>query len=493
MLSDREREFRLRPRKPPAAKRSNEIGAWSVLYKAVMRHARMTRKAKTRGKAAAGGSRSSRRFSQRCAVRVMYSRNVVRGQWGAHGRYVARESAARGDGDRTSGFDDRADSVAIAQRLDGWQRAGDERMWKFIVSPEFGEQIDLKRLTRELMGRIERELGGGSLDWVAVTHHNTEHPHVHVALRGVDRDRHALRLRRDFIKRGMREITEDLCTRQLGYRTEMDANEAERHEVSQSRYTSLDRAISGSAQKGEGDGAGNFLRVPVRAPNDADRKGSPRSHDQHILQRLIALQRMGLAEPVDASEWHVRGDFETVLRSMQKIGDRQKTLAAHGVLMSDPRLMTESSDNRDWKVLEGRVLVHGEKEDGRDAGRSYLMLEGTDARVHYISYTAEIEEARNRGQLRANSFVRLRKYILGGRPSIETEDMGDAESILRNRRYLSETARQLVKRGIVPGESGWGGWLGRYQAVLHRTVLELEQAEQRDSRPTLGHSSARAR
>ena len=45
MLSDREREFRLRPRKPPAAKRGNEIGAWSVLYKAVMRHARMTRKA----------------------------------------------------------------------------------------------------------------------------------------------------------------------------------------------------------------------------------------------------------------------------------------------------------------------------------------------------------------------------------------------------------------------------------------------------------------
>ena len=129
MLSDREREFRLRPRKPPAAKRSNEIGAWSVLYKAVMRHARMTRKAKTRGKAAASGSRSSRRFRQRCAVRVMYSRNVVRGQWGAHGRYVARESAARGDGDRAGGFDNRADSVAIAQRLDGWQRAGDERIW----------------------------------------------------------------------------------------------------------------------------------------------------------------------------------------------------------------------------------------------------------------------------------------------------------------------------------------------------------------------------
>ena len=139
------------------------------------------------------------------------------------------------------------------------------------------------------------------------------------------------------------------------------------------------------------------------------------------------------------------------------------------------------------------MLVHGEEEDGRDAGRGYLMLEGTDACIHHISYTPEIEEARNRGQLRTNSFVRLRRYMLGGRPSIETEDMGDAESILRNRRHLGETARQLVKRGIVLGESGWGGWLGRYQAVLRQTVLELGQAEQRDAQRTQGHDSARAR
>ena len=73
MLSDREREFRLRPRKPPAAKSGNEIGAWSVLYKAVMRYARMTRKATTRGKPAGGGPRSGGRFNHnhRCAVSAM--------------------------------------------------------------------------------------------------------------------------------------------------------------------------------------------------------------------------------------------------------------------------------------------------------------------------------------------------------------------------------------------------------------------------------------
>jgi hypothetical protein len=113
----------------------------------------------------------------------------------------------------------------------------------------------------------------------------------------------------------------------------------------------------------------------VRAPSDAGRKGSATLHEQHILQRLIVLQRMGLAEPVKANEWQVRGDFESVLRSIQKIGDRQKTLAAHGMLMSDPRLIIESSDNRNWNVLEGRVLVHGEEENGRDAGRPRVVFE----------------------------------------------------------------------------------------------------------------------
>jgi hypothetical protein len=84
-------------------------------------------------------------------------------------------------------------------------------------------------------------------------------------------------------------------------------------------------------------------------------------------------------------------------------------------------------------------------------------------------------------------------YMLGGRPSIETEDMGDAESILRNRRYLVETARQLVKRGIVPEESGWGGWLGRYQAALRKTALEFELAEQRGKRRTRDDGTVRER
>jgi type IV secretory pathway VirD2 relaxase len=75
-------------------------------------------------------------------------------------------------------------------------------LWKFIVSSEFGDRTDLKGLTRKLMTRVGRDLGDSHLEWVVVTHYNTEHRHVHVALRGIDGQRQPLHLDRDYVKSG---------------------------------------------------------------------------------------------------------------------------------------------------------------------------------------------------------------------------------------------------------------------------------------------------
>jgi hypothetical protein len=194
-----------------------------------------------------------------------------------------------------------------------------------------------------------------------------------------------------------------------------------------------------------------------------------------------------LAERADPDLWRVRSNFEDVLRAMQRSADRQKILAAHGVLMSDERLQLVVLDFRSLTALEGRVLVHGEEETGRKAGRSYLMLEGIDGRVHYVYYTPEIEAARNRGGLRANSFIRLRKFFSEWRPLLEIDELGDSESILRNKRYLRETVQRLIRGGIVPQEDGWNGWLGRYQKTLsaesiaqNRVTTEAEHDKNRD-------------
>ena len=166
--------------------------------------------------------------------RRLAPRGAFSSQWRAHGHYIARESAALKENVKDVGFSATESAVDVAQRLASWQSANDERMFKIIVSPEFGERMDLEKHTRDLMRRIEKTLLT-QLEWVAVVHHNTEHLHVHVALRGRD-DRGAwLRLPRAFIQSGIRQHAENLATMELGYRTERDALEAQHREVQQLR------------------------------------------------------------------------------------------------------------------------------------------------------------------------------------------------------------------------------------------------------------------
>jgi type IV secretory pathway VirD2 relaxase len=427
-----------------------------------MHYARTSRK--TTNRAAAGGkTRSAPAYLQRCAVRVTYLNNRTRGQWKAHGRYLARESATFEHGDRGAGFSRDSASVDLAKRLQNWQAEGDERLWKLIVSPEFGDQVDLSRLTRDLTKCMEEELAT-KLEWAAAEHHNTEHAHIHIALRGRRDTGDPLHLNRQFIQNRIREIAGDLCTRQLGYRAERDAQEAERREIMEPRLTSLDGRIARSAQE-KGGGQENF--DVVRNPLQVGSNEPARIRAQHEASRLAVLQRMGLAESTGPNAWRVRRDFDQVLKAMQQTADRQRTLAAHGALMSDERLPVEVLDPASMTAVEGRVLVHGQDEN---SGRNYLMLEATNAKVYFVHYTREMEEARSRGELRTNSFVRLNKLTAA---LTGVTDLGDAERLLTNPLHLGEIARECIKRGVAPVEEGWGGWLGRYQAALCTKVREV--------------------
>jgi hypothetical protein len=329
------------------------------------------------------------------------------------------------------------------------------------------------------MERMEKDLDT-NLDWVAVEHHNTEHPHVHIVVRGIRSDGAALRMSREYIQQGIRSVAENLCTRQVGYRTEIDAAEAERREISESRFTSLDRRIMREASNPSADFGPQYFEV-IRNPTDAGLGETERLRTQHEAARLAVLHRMGLTESTGGGSWLVRRDAEQVLRAMQRTADRQKTLAVHGVLLSDDRLPMTTLDVRDLTSVDGRILVHGEEEA---SGRSYLMLEGTDGQVYHIYRTPEMEELRSQRGLQTNSFIRLRKFSTVRGPVVEIHDMGDSETVLRNKAHLRETAREMIRRGAYPQDGGWNGWLGRYQKALVATTFELEQekAKERERR-----------
>ena len=459
--------IRLRPRKSKHGPNENPRKYTGVL-RSMLRLVQMSKRGqKARGTHAGGGNdRAYRTFNQRVAVRVSYSANKNPGQWKAHGRYVARESATQGGKAREAGFNATEQNLDIASKLDKWQGAGDERLFKIIVSPEFGDRLNLQQYACELLHRMEHDLGA-QLEWVAAVHHNTDHPHVHVALRGVDEKGIPVRLPRGYIRGGLRERAEEIATEALGYRSPADAQEAHRREAVQTRYTPLDRILQLS-----NDGSSSHFVVTVN-PEDGSLSESARELQKHLVARLMHLQKMGLAQFVGPHQWSVQADFEKVLRTLQQSGDRQKTLAVHGALLSDKRLPLQVTNLRQLQRMEGRVLLHTEDEQ---TGKRYTLIEGTDAKVHLIYHTRAIEEARAEGKLRVSNFVRIEKRFANKKPTIQVDDFGDANALLQNSTHFQKEADLLLRRGVHEVQRTWGGWLGQYQTKLQ---TELGNPERR--------------
>lgn len=218
-VRDKERPIRLRPRKPRADGNLHPL-AKSVLWK-IARGAMRPR---------SPGNWNTPRWSQKCVVKMRYRRNVKGKSWAAHGRYITRERAAgrqlvpgvTGMGPvrqpHTPAFDATREQIFdVPKILETWQNAGDAMHWRMILSPEFGAEANLEKLTRKLLEQTEKDLNT-RLEWVAVKHYNTSHPHVHVVLRGVRDDGTPLRIDREYIKRGVRLHAEAELNRQLGLR-----------------------------------------------------------------------------------------------------------------------------------------------------------------------------------------------------------------------------------------------------------------------------------
>src|SRR6267378_8300203 len=98
--------IRLRPRKSKHGPNENPRKYVGGL-RSVLRLVQMSKRAEEIHSATREGGRAARKpptLHQRVAVRVSYSANKNPGQWKAHGRYVARESATSGGRVAEAGF-----------------------------------------------------------------------------------------------------------------------------------------------------------------------------------------------------------------------------------------------------------------------------------------------------------------------------------------------------------------------------------------------------
>lgn len=104
----------------------------------------------------------------------------------------------------------------------------DRRYYRVIISPEFGARMDLEAFTSETMAKVNADLlteaerdRGASIEYVAVQHHDTDHPHVHVMMRATVEGRE-LRLSAGYFCHGLEARAEEVATAMIGYRIDIE-------------------------------------------------------------------------------------------------------------------------------------------------------------------------------------------------------------------------------------------------------------------------------
>src|SRR5258708_4575437 len=134
-----------------------------------------------------------------------------------HVRYIERDGVEK-DGSKGVLYD--ADGPARAEAFEQ-PRPGEKHQFRLIVSPDDAGELDLTDYVRRLMATVERDVDR-KLEWAAVNHHDTGHPHVHIVIRGVDRDGREVRLDRGYISNGLRGRAQEIATEELGPRHHLD-------------------------------------------------------------------------------------------------------------------------------------------------------------------------------------------------------------------------------------------------------------------------------
>jgi len=423
----------------------------------------------SRGASRSSGSRFGRgRTASLAAARLLQARGrgamvkarVVRpmrspGALRAHIGYLKRDGVTR-DGSPGKLFDaagDAADGRAFAERCEG-----DRHHFRFIVSPDDAAELsNLRSFTRELMEQAARDLGT-KLDWVAVDHWNTEHPHIHILVRGRADDGADLVISRDYIGSGLRARAGDLVTRELGQRSELEVRLSLEAEVSAERWTKLDRVLAREAGRTEGV-------VDLRPDRNA--AGDPLREVR--IGRMRTLERLGFAEPAGPARWVLAPDTEQRLRALGERGDiikrLHKTLAKDGAARAPSSWALEGESH--GEPIVGRLMARGLDDELR--GTAFAVVDGVDGRVHHLKLP-DIDMA---GDGPIGGIVELRRFEdASGRRRIALAVRSD---LSLDQQVAAEGATWLDRRLIArePLELSRAGFGAEVRAALDQRIDTL--------------------
>lgn len=457
-----DREFRPRIGRS-RQNRSRGVRPFVALVLAAARQAGGPSRAGLPGRSRTGRGRTAslvaERFLSSRARRVTVKTRIVRralrtAPLTAHLRYLRREGVTR-EGEKADLFgpgEEAVDPNAFADRCQD-----DRHHFRIIVSPEDAVDLaDLRAYGRELVGQMEKDLGT-RLDWVAIDHWNTGHPHLHIIVRGVTDQGEDLVIAREYLNGGLRARAQDLATLELGPRTDQDIHAALERQVEAERWTDLDRQLVADADR----------RGVIDVAPALDQRPDPTAVMK--VGRLRWLEQMGLAHEVGGGQWTIEASTEQTLRALADRGDIIKRIHRSLERRGADRAVASYAleDEAMAQPVVGRLLDRGL--DDELAGSAYAVVDGVDGRVHHIRFPDLA--ATSDGAI--GSVVELRRFEdAKGRPRAALavrSDMAIEEQITAGGATWLD--RQLVAKGpAVLAASGFGS---EVEAALDRRAEHL--------------------
>lgn len=113
--------------------------------------------------------------------------------------------------EKAEGFNDERSDIPVSETVAAWH--DDRKYFEIILSPDTSRNVSMPELTRMVMASIEHDLGT-KLEWVSVIHHDTDHTHAHVMVRGVDERGKDLWIDPQYRARGIGDRLNQALTRQ---------------------------------------------------------------------------------------------------------------------------------------------------------------------------------------------------------------------------------------------------------------------------------------
>jgi type IV secretory pathway VirD2 relaxase len=276
-------------------------------------------------------------------------------------------------------------SIDIKEKINDFQKA--PHFFNIIISPENGDELDLKEFTRSFVAKVEADLGT-KLDWAAGNHYDTNDPHVHLLFKGEDEHGKKLILTRDYISRGLRARASQVATTKLGLRSRDEVIRSLEFDVLKPAKTDLDKIILRASHENRIDLPNTYLDELQDLPKEL------------FQRRLEFLETKDLVKKECEGVWHIDADLIKKLKELSRTSSIIERLSGDLKINNQACEIISAKNLFDQRV-KGYVVERGFVDD--HSNKEYLVVKSKEKKFLYV----ELEKYSEKTPAKVGEFIQI--------------------------------------------------------------------------------------